>query len=115
MRPIVVNLRKKKKRRYTSALRDVQVRGRALSRISTRLVEAVADGMRRYDREADRSARRKRDGTLRDLQKNTLRGFRKTLRRAKLRRRDLAKLVAPMRAGRRRLALPRLARALRGR
>jgi hypothetical protein len=69
--PIVVEVgRKRRKKRYSRGLRDVQTTNRGLTRASRRLVQAVDEGMTRYLKESNRSARKRRDGALRDYSLN---------------------------------------------
>jgi hypothetical protein len=66
--PIVVTVdKKRRKKRYSRGLRDMQTTNRAVARVSRRLMRAVARGMARYVKESDKSARKKRDGALRDF------------------------------------------------
>jgi hypothetical protein len=69
--PLVVEIdRKRGKKRYSRGLRDIQTTNRGLTRASLRLVQAVDDGMTRYLKESNRSARKRRDGALRDYSLN---------------------------------------------
>ncbi len=73
--------RKKKRRRTVSReLRDVETMERYLGRAAQRTARAVADGIDTYRRRRRRSARRKRDGALRDLPRNAAEGMAVTLR-----------------------------------
>jgi hypothetical protein len=58
--------RKRRKKRYSRGLRDVQTTNRGLTRASRRLVRAVDDGITRYLKESNKSARKRRDGAWRD-------------------------------------------------
>jgi hypothetical protein len=58
---------KHRKKRYTRGLRDIQTTNRGLTRASRRLVRAVDEGMTRYLKESNKSARKKRDGAWRDF------------------------------------------------
>jgi hypothetical protein len=70
--PIVVEVdRKRRKKRYSRGLRDLQITNRGMARASRRLVRAVARGMGTYLKESDKSARKKRDGALRDFGLNS--------------------------------------------
>jgi hypothetical protein len=68
---IVVQVdKKRRKKRYTRGLRDLQTTNRGVTQASRRLVRAVARGMTKYLKESDRSARKKRDGAMRDFSLN---------------------------------------------
>src|SRR5260370_7917125 len=64
---MVVKVQKKRKRRYSPGLGDVQKSSRGLTKASRRLVRAVARGMATYLKESDKSARKRRDGAIRDF------------------------------------------------
>jgi hypothetical protein len=65
--PLVVRVEKKRrKKRYSRGLRDVQTTNRGFLKASRRLVRAVTRGMTTYLKESNKSARKKRDGALRD-------------------------------------------------
>lgn len=79
--PLVLGKKKRKKRRYSSRFK---VPGRAefgVSKAAKRLANAVSDGLDTYVRRSNRSARKRRDGALKDLVKNSTRGVGKTLRK----------------------------------
>jgi hypothetical protein len=79
-RPIVMKTKKKKKRRYSRGLRDVQVAGRRMTRVSSRTARAVVKGMNAFRKASDKSARRKRDGVIRDFGLNAAKGMTRSLR-----------------------------------
>lgn len=71
-KPIVLDYKpkKKKQKRYSRGLADVQrVEGR-VSRISKRVAEALAKGTSTYEKERKKSARKKKDGSIRDFVPN---------------------------------------------
>jgi hypothetical protein len=81
--PIVVEIdRKRRKKRYSRGLRDLQTTNRGLTRASRRLVQAVDEGMTRYLKESNRSARKRRDGALRDYGLNVADAIGEGLREA---------------------------------
>lgn len=83
--PGVIVYRKKKKkgrRRYTRGLRDFQQLQRGVVRASDRIADAVAAGVTEFRRQSNRSARRRRDGALRDAIPNLSRAMGETLRRS---------------------------------
>ncbi len=86
--------RKKKRRRKVSReLRDLEQLERHLGRAAQRAARAVADGLDAYRLRRRRSARRKRDGALRDLPRNAAEGMAETLRTASRVPVDLARAV----------------------
>lgn len=106
IKPIVIDIKKdkKKKRKYSKGLKDVQRSGRSMTKISSRLVRALAKGVDTFAKESDKSAGKKRDGAMRDLGLNMAKGFSKTLRKSSRAPLDLAKALdsGSLRRGRRR-------------
>jgi len=92
-RPIVVGDRKKKKRKYSRGLRDLQVSGRRMTKVSSNVTRAVSKGLRAYRKASDKSARKKRDGALRDLGLNAAKGATKLLRASSSVPYDLARAM----------------------
>jgi len=78
--PLVINIKQKKKRKYSRGLRDLQKSGRAMSKASSRVSRAVAKGIDAYRKASDKSARKRRDGALRDVGVNVAKGLSRTLR-----------------------------------
>lgn len=70
----------KKKRKYSKGLKDLQQLQRTVSRTSTRVARAVAKGMATYRKRSNKSARKKRDGAIRDFGINFAEGLGKTMR-----------------------------------
>jgi len=90
--PLVVQVdRKGRKKRYSRGLRDIQTTNRGLTRASRRLVQAVDKGTRRYLKESNRSARKRRDGALRDYSLNVADAIGAALREASGTPADLAR------------------------
>ena len=56
----------KRRKKYSKGLRDVQRLERGLSKASHRMVSAVEKGVRTYRKRSEKSARRTKDGALRD-------------------------------------------------
>lgn len=78
-----VPLRKKKKakkRKYSKGLKELQQLERTVSKTSNRVARAVAKGMSTYRKRSDKSALKKRDGSIRDFAVNIAAGLGKTLR-----------------------------------
>ncbi len=76
----VIESKKKKRRKISRELRDLETAERYLGRAAQRTARAMADGLDTYQRRRRRSARRKRDGALRDLPRNAAQGMAETLR-----------------------------------
>ena len=74
--------KRRKKRRTSEGLRDAERFGYHATRASSRLARAVSKGFRTYERERERSARKNRDGALRDVLENASLGLGATLRAA---------------------------------
>lgn len=81
-RPNVINIKKKKKRRYSSGLKDIQIAGRRMSRISSRTTRAVSKGINGFRKASNKSSQKKRDGALRDFPVNLAKGMSRGLRAA---------------------------------
>ncbi len=92
-KPIVISTKKKKKRRYSRGLRDLQVAGRRTSKITSRVMRSVTKGFDAYLKASDRSAQKKRDGALLDLNRNLARGLSRSLRESSRIPLDLARAV----------------------
>lgn len=86
-------LKIKKKRRYSKGLKGSQVTARKLTRAGGRLTRAFSSGISDFQKRSDRSSRRKRDGQLRDLVKNSSRSVSKVIRRASKVPVDLSKVI----------------------
>jgi hypothetical protein len=77
--PVVERPDKKKrgKKKYSSkSARDFQEMGRGFSKGVFRMANAVAVGLGAFNRNQNRSARKRKDGALKDVMLNTARGFR---------------------------------------
>ena len=80
-KPIVINVKKsKKKRKYSKGLKEIQVAGRRVTRTSSKMISAVSKGMDAFRKASDKSARRKRDGVIRDFGVNSAKGMGRSLR-----------------------------------
>jgi hypothetical protein len=72
-----VDGRKKRKKKYSSkSARDFQEAGNAFSKGAFRMASAVAIGLDTFHRNQNRSAKKKRDGMVKDAMLNAARGFR---------------------------------------
>jgi len=94
-------VKRKKKRKYSRGLRDAQELGRTVSKASTRVARAVAKGMAEYRKLSEKSARKKRDGAIRDFAVNLADGLGKTIRGLSMVPSDLARGLNTKRARRR--------------
>jgi hypothetical protein len=81
---------RRKKRKVSRDLGAVEEAERAASKAAHRVARAVEKGVAAYREERDRSARKKRDGALRDLAANAAHGVAETLREASKAPADLA-------------------------
>lgn len=79
--PIVITRApRRKKRRYSRGLREIQQLERGIARSSQRLSRALERGLVEYRKRSNRSARRRRDGAIRDFVRNGSRGLSRGLR-----------------------------------
>jgi hypothetical protein len=84
-RPLVLEYKskkKRKKRRYSDGLEDVQELEAAISRASRQITRAVAKGTDRYEKARKKSARKKKDGAIRDFIPNLGEALSESLREA---------------------------------
>jgi DNA topoisomerase VI subunit B len=85
-RPVVLEYRSKgrsrKKPRYSKGLEDVQELEAGVSKAVRRTARAAEKGTSTYDRARRRSARRKRDGTIKDFGPNMGEALSEALREA---------------------------------
>jgi hypothetical protein len=65
-RPVVINVRRRR-RRSSGGLREPEEVALGLARVSYRIADAVAKGLKTYVERHDRSAREKPNGAIRDL------------------------------------------------
>jgi hypothetical protein len=73
---------KRRKRKYSRGLREVQRWERGTARASRRIGRAIAAGLDTYFERRERSSYKRRDGAIRDALKNWSKGMSKTLRKA---------------------------------
>jgi hypothetical protein len=90
-KPIVIKVKKQKKKKYSSGLKDVQVIGRRMSKVSSSMARSFSEGIDTYRKASNKSARKRRDGALRDLSINVAKGFSRALRESSDIPFDLAK------------------------
>lgn len=74
-----VILRPKKKKKYSRNRRTIQELEVGVTDSARRLSKAVKDGLDTYIEERDKSAKKKRDGAIRDLLRNQSKAMRKGL------------------------------------
>lgn len=87
----------KKKRKYSKQLKGLQQFERGLSKAMNRIASSVDEGLRVWRKSSDKSARKKRDGAIRDALKNYARAAGKQVRIASWATIDLAKAVPHLR------------------
>jgi hypothetical protein len=80
LKPVVFKTKKKKKYKYSRGLKDFQKSSRGIAKVSSRLARSVVKGMDAYRKGSDKSARKKRDGAIRDFGLNMAKGLSKSLR-----------------------------------
>ena len=93
----VVYERKKKKKKYSRGLREPQKAEQRISRAAERLAEAVADGLSEYRDRSSSSARKKRDGAIRDAVRNVGRGLSKAIETSAKAPTDLTRKISTRR------------------
>src|SRR5258708_1943582 len=118
LQPIVLKPQKKKKKyKYSKGLKDLQRSGRGASKVSSRLTRSVVKGMDAYRKASDKSARKKRDGAIRDFGLNIAKGASKSLKASSRLPYDLARAMdqrcSPRTVRRQVRAASRMARLLR--
>jgi hypothetical protein len=93
--PVVYDLRTKrrKKKKYSRGLKDIQRLEDGLSRASQRLGRSVERSLRTYRKRRNKSARRRKDGAIRDGLENVSIGFGRALRVASDAPYDVARKV----------------------
>jgi hypothetical protein len=116
-KPILLNLKKKKKRKYSPGLKELQISERRTAATSSRMMRSITKGFDAYRKASDKSARKKRDGALLDMNRNLAKGLSRSLRETSRIPIDLAKAVdtrGSRRSARRQVrSLSRLNRLLR--
>jgi hypothetical protein len=88
-------------KRYTRGSKGPQRLGLGLAKASRRTAEALASGLETFDRKSRKSAKKKRDGMLRDSVKNAARGLADSLKELRRAPRALAESVGTRRLWRR--------------
>lgn len=101
--PIVLSFQQKKrrKRRYSKGLGEIQQIDRHLTRASHRMAQAVEVGVSDYRKSTIKSARKKRDGALRDFIPNSGLAMGRALGKASPIPYDLARAMNTKRSRRR--------------
>jgi hypothetical protein len=94
--PIIFTLKrnKKRKRRYSRGLRDLQQMERRLTRSARRMSRSADKGMASYWKRREKSARKKRDGALRDFIPNSGWAMSRAMREASPLPYDLARAMS---------------------
>lgn len=118
-RPIVYEVTKGKKRKgkkkYSRGLKDPQKLERDGSRAAERVADAVADGIAEYRDSRDKSARRKRDGAIKDVVRNVGRGLSEALDTGSRAPSDLTRRATAKRLRRMMPVMPPFSYFMRGR
>ena len=95
LQPIVLDQdKKKKKRRYSKGLRDVQRAGRRFAKISESLSKGKLKGARTFRKANAKSSRKKKDGALRDFGKNLAKGMSASMRSSSSLPKDVARALS---------------------
>lgn len=84
-KPVILKLKKekkKKKRRYSTGLKDVVQRARRLSNARLKMRKAMVKGSLAFRKRSKKSAKKKRDGAVRDLLPNAGWALSRTMRSA---------------------------------
>ena len=93
-RPIFIKVKdKKKKRKYSRGLGDLQRAGRRLTRVSLSVSEAMFRGGKTFRKASNKSSLKKRDGALRDLGLNLGKAMSKTIKVSSSVPADMARAV----------------------
>jgi hypothetical protein len=96
-KPIVLNLKKEKKkkskRRYSKGLEEVQEMERHLTRSMHRVARATEKGIASYRKRSQKSAEEKKDGAIKDFIPNSGRAISLTLKEISPLPDDLAKVM----------------------
>lgn len=95
---IIVRNRKKKrkKRRYSSRpLKTLQQKLNGMLRVSDRIANAISRGILKFRQRSKKSAKKKRDGLLRDLPRNAASGLGETIRVSSKIPRDVVRVFRP--------------------
>ena len=99
--PAVTKPKKKKKRKYSRGLQDIQVAERGVTKATVRVARAMARGLTTYRKRSRKSALKRRDGAMRDFWPNAAAGLSTTLRGISVVPVDLATTLYTKRARRR--------------
>lgn len=117
-RPVIYERKRskgRKKKKYTRGSKDVQYLEEDASRAVNRLANSVADGIGKYRERRDNSARKKKDGALKDALRNTGRGLTKALDKAARAPSDLTRRATSKRISRVLIVPPPFSYFMRGR
>jgi hypothetical protein len=95
--PIVVELDRKKKRKYSKNLSRLQKTGRRLGRIAEKSARGNKKGASKFRELSEESAREKKDGAIRDLPRNAVKGLRAAAKESGSVPIDLARTLVPRR------------------
>ena len=85
--------KRRKKKKYSAGLKSLQRLADGFTDSSARLTRSVSSGARRYRKASNKSARRKRDGSITDFLDNVSKGAGRTLRVASLAPYDFSRRI----------------------
>lgn len=88
---------KTKRKKYTKGLKDYQKRGDNMTKYVSKITDAVADGMKKYQKERGKSAEKRKDGAIVDFFPNAASGLGKALREASKGTKYLGKVLGSKR------------------
>ncbi len=102
LQPIVIDYKKRKKNkerrdqskpRYSNGLKDAQRLEGDLMRVAQRATTALSDGIDTYEKERKKSARKKKDGAVKDYLNNSAKAFSASIKEASEIPVDLAEIA----------------------
>lgn len=93
--PVGEPKKKKKKAKYTRGLKGIQKLQKRGSRAQLRFAEAITDSINTWRKANDKSSRKRRDGAIRDFQKNWAKGVARYWRTVAKAPRDVTKAWKP--------------------
>jgi hypothetical protein len=118
-RPVVYERKRskgrRKKKKHSRGWKEPQQLEEDASRAVNRLANSVADGIGKYRERRDNSARKKRDGAIKDALRNTGRGLTKALDKAARAPSDLTRRATSKRISRVFIVPPPFSYFMRGR
>lgn len=71
--PPIVYVKRRRKRKYSRGLRQVQKLERGFNKANRRMAKSYVDGIREWEKRRDKAAKRRRDGAISEAVQNALR------------------------------------------